>query len=198
MYALVIGLRSYDPAMAERQVEDAGGAAIRTSTAIALIGAGPYALALVYYGLRSVAWGSKPKTFGVEYYSDNGTDFPNGPTLYLGLVVVAIALALIASLVVLAKERHPSARWLVLGWLLIAVLVVSVSARHPGESRRCFIDGYSETQVCYSSRTIVVRDVVLRSAPAAVAVGSLLIGARGSAGGSRAMVPERRLVRRWW
>ncbi len=164
--------------MAEQQIDNAGGGHVRTSTAIALVTASPYALALAYYGLRSIAWGSKPRMFGVEYSSDNGADFPNGPTLYIGIVVVGIAAALLASLVVLAKERHRSAPWIVLGWLLLAVLMVSFGARHPGEDRRCFVDSYDENQTCYSSETIVARDVVLRSAPAAVAIGSLLIGAR--------------------
>ena len=100
---------------------------------------------------------------------DSGSDFPQKATLVIGFVVVIIGLALVASLVAMATDRIPAVRWAVLGWLLLAIVAVSAGARNPGEGRRCFIDRYSESQVCYSAKTIVVRDTLLRSTPAAVA-----------------------------
>lgn len=158
------------------QADTATHGKVGTSMVLALIGAGPYSLFVIFAGLYGMALSSYPRAFGVPWNSDLRPNFPDGgESFWLSLLVLLVGISMIACLVFAARSSR-TARWLTIGWLLAAIAVAQRFARRPDASRRCFLDGYSDTVVCASGRTVALRDFVLLALPALVAIAALSWG----------------------
>ena len=159
--------------MAARDLDTEGPA--ESITVVGALLASPYALAVMGVGLQAMARESFPRALGVEWSADLQPEFPHG-ALAIGIAVATVLVGawMVAGLV-LTVRRHLIATWVTIGWLALAVPVAYFVARRPDQSRRCFLDGYSDRLVCASARTVTIRDVALLALPALVAIGCLLL-----------------------
>ncbi|CAN5547119.1 hypothetical protein BH10ACT1_BH10ACT1_38460 [soil metagenome] len=142
---------------------------------LALITAGPYALAFGLLGLRTLGMETYPRVFGLRFSGDLRPEFPNGRAgVGISIVVILIGVGLVADLVGVAHGGW-LAKWSAIAWLSLAIWVVWSMTRDPSEAQRCFLDGYSDQRVCASSASIERRNFAVFAAPAVVAIGALLM-----------------------
>ncbi|HEX2576596.1 MAG TPA: hypothetical protein VHK88_09635 [Aquihabitans sp.] len=159
--------------------DDDGGS---TSTAglVSLMCAGPYVLAMVWFGLALIGNGSYPKELGMHYSTDLAYGYGTAD-FWIGVVSGSVAIALGAGMAwvfIRAARGAPVARRSAVAILLLAIALCWGFARSPGEDRRCFVDGYSGMEFCAPGSTIAVRDFALLGLPAAVAIGGLAKASR--------------------
>jgi len=141
---------------------------------VGALAAAPYAIAVLALGLRTLAQATYPRALGVRFSSDLKPVFPDGG---VGIIFAALTLVVgfqtVATLVGTVRQSR-SARWLAIGWLVLAVPIAYRIAWHPDRGRRCFVDGYRGRAVCASATSVTIRDFVLLALPAIVAIACFL------------------------
>ncbi|QXC61146.1 hypothetical protein KSP35_23020 [Aquihabitans sp. G128] len=137
---------------------------------IGALAAAPYAVAVLGIGVRGLGEETYPRALGLRWSSDLRPTFPHGGVaIVFGLLALLVGVLMVVTLVATVRGDR-GARWLAMGWLLVAIPITYLLARDPDRSRRCFVDGYGGRTVCASATTVTIRDFVLLALPAVVAL----------------------------